>query len=219
MSGDQDEAPLPAEGDDVCIEGSGHGPLSSSVLRKHGDVLVLAPASRNGLRVPLEPGQRVRIDYVVDDVPCAVPGEAGDALRNGAAEADQVRLTGGSVRFQRRTDFRVPDLLPTRVHPVNAAGYEQGTVEGITENISATGALVRAAMRMSAGQGARVEIDTPDGGTLEASGICVRVGEARHGGTERVFAFSLDLNEYEEQQFRALVVSLQRRAIARIRDA
>ena len=117
---DTDEVLLPEPGRDVWIEGTEHGPLPVSVLEHvAGGLLGLEPPRIDGVPIRLEEGRRIRVDYRLQGVPCALQAET---VAPGARRADRlwIRRLGPTMRFQRRSDFRIRDALTARLWPGRA---------------------------------------------------------------------------------------------------
>ena len=209
----RDEAPLRADGASIWLDGTGHGPLSSSVLRWDGDLVAVDPPILGGERVRLEPGRKVRLGYRSKDVPCAVPAVVEDLP--GEDDVEWCRRTGPVMRFQRRLDFRVRDALHARLWMVDPTGGDDAPIEGVTNDLSARGVLVRAPLRPRPGDVARLELQLPGGDVLTAEGRCLRVEDAGAEAGRWDIAFALDVGEVEEQVLRAAVMLLQRRALAK----
>ena len=101
---DTDEAPLPEPGRDVWIEGTEHGPLPVSVLEHAtGGLLGLEPPRLDGVPVRLDEGRRIRVDYRLQGVPCALQAEtvAPGACSAGPA-ADQTPRPDHAIPAQKR---------------------------------------------------------------------------------------------------------------------
>lgn len=217
---DTDEAPLPEPGRDVWIEGTEHGPLPVSVLEHAvGGLLALEPPRIDGAPVGLGEGCRVRIDYRLQGVPCAFRAET---VAPGARRADRlwIRRTGPTMRFQRRSDFRIRDALTARLWPVagDAAGQAPPLV-GVTENLSTAGALLRSAPGVQPGCATRLELDMPGGDRLELPAVVVRVVDPERATGERQIALAFTgVLDDDERRLGEHVTAHQRRALREGRE-
>lgn len=204
-----DEAPFPEAGADVWVEGTLHGPLPAVISAVDGDELSVGQLLRDGESISIEDGQLARIAYRVQGVPCAVPVVAVGPP--GRSAGTRFRRAGPSRRFQRRNDFRIEDTLTARVWPITDEGL--GTpLAAVTTNLSAAGALVRAAAGLREGQEARLELDLGEERPLVVPAAVVRVEDPGTGIGELEVALSFsDLAADEERLLRGHVMDRQRR--------
>lgn len=163
--------------------------------------------------MPIERGQAVRIDYRVREVPCALPAEVVDGPDGRLLWC---RRTGPVMRFQRRLDFRVGDVLTARVHRIDPPAPDGAPVPAVTRNLSANGVLLSTA-GIAPGDVVLLELDLP-GETVRAPARCLRVEDAGRDDGRPDVALSVDLSVAEEQRVREAVMRPQRRAIGRVRD-
>lgn len=168
-----DPAPLPARGVRVLLDGLPGGPWSSVVVALRGDEIVLAAPRLGGKAVALPLRRPFRVAYSHREVPCEVDAELVEGSDAADDEGYRARVIGEPRRMQRRSAVRVP------VHLIARAGIgddRDGTPIGaITENLSAAGALLRAARAIDVGAPLRLAVDCGgEAGTLEIAGRVVR---------------------------------------------
>lgn len=209
-----DEVPLPELGTPVWLEGTRHGPLATSVLRREGDLIGLDRPRIGGEEVLLDSGARVRIAYRVHNVPCAVSAEAAE--RDAASELAWFVRTGPTLRFQRRNDFRVEHSLTARVWTAAEGDPDRAPLVAVTHNLSARGVLVRTVAGLRINEHVDVELDLPSG-ILTAPAVVVRITDPHTGNGEREVALHFDdMDPDDEQRLRADLMERQR--VARRRE-
>jgi hypothetical protein len=138
-------APLPEVGAEVWLEDLIGGPWLCVVAGREGD-LVRVEAPRLGRqRVLLPVGEVFTMTYRIRDVPCEAPAMLVDPPDGVALRGDYlVRPMAPPVRLQRRGAVRVPIQLIVRASARDVRQIEATAVlAGVTENVSADGALVR----------------------------------------------------------------------------
>lgn len=168
-----DSAPLPGRGVRVLLDGLPGGPWSSVVVALRGDEIVLASPRLGGHGVPLPLRRAFRVAYSHREVPCEVDAELVSGSEPGDDATYRARLIGDPRRMQRRRAVRVPVHLIARA---DLGDDRDGMPFGaITENLSAAGALLRAARAIEAGAPLRVAVECGgEAGTLEIGGRVVR---------------------------------------------
>jgi len=172
-----DLGPLPLPGTEVWLEDLPMGPLGTIVGEIRGDRVRLEPPRLGGEAVTLAPGRDLAITYPAGEVPCeahvvTVTAEPDDA--------PGLWLQVRSIeRMQRRSAVRVPVQLIARFLPDGAPeGAEAPEVleSGVTEDLSASGVLVRLSDPVDVGSRARLVIHCGGGGgDVEVVATVVRV--------------------------------------------
>jgi hypothetical protein len=176
------------------------------VIEVSGDAALLERPRLGGAPAPLDPGRRVVVSYRLRDVPCEVTAEV-QAPADGPV---RLRFTGDPIRLQRRQAVRVPVQLMVHaepdVVPLNRPGADLAALGGITENLSATGVMLRLDRSLASGTRASLAIEC--GGRTGSVHVTGRVVRCHEGGTSgrgrarpyRVaFAF-LDLERAQEDR-------------------
>ena len=173
-------APRPAVGADVWIEDLVGGPWPS-VVTGHQDGMVRIAAPRLGNeRVVLPFDETFTLTYRDREVPCEVPAELATV---GLGGDYLVRMVAPPVRLQRRGSVRVPIQLIVRADARDVRGVDAArTLAGLTENLSADGALIRLDQALVIGDVIGMAFQCGGvAGTVQATGVVVRCGrrEAR----------------------------------------
>ena len=143
-SGARQEGAPPEPGTDVWLEGPPGGPLTSVVTALRGGLVRIDPPRRDGLEALVLAGTGLVVSYRRHEVPHSVAAELASAPAGEAGRGVWLRLVGPPTRLQRRAAVRVPVLLIARASAAVPDGVEPGVAHGgITEDLSATGAMVR----------------------------------------------------------------------------
>lgn len=135
------EGPLPRTGELAWIENLPTGPAPTEVTEIRGaDLVRIDPPRAGGSPVPLRLGMPILLAYQVARVPC----EARTVVESAPAGADEgpwLRVSN-ITRIQRRGAVRVPAMLVARL---SVRGRDTGgePISGVTEDVSANGALIR----------------------------------------------------------------------------
>lgn len=169
--------PLPLPGTEVWLEDLPMGPLGSIVSEIRGDRVRLEPPRLGGNEVALAPGRDIAVTYSAGEVPCEARATTVTAEPE---DAPGLWIRVRSVeRMQRRSAVRVPVQLIARLLPDGApADVEAAEVleSGVTEDLSASGVLVRLADPVEVGARARLVIHCGgDVGDVEVLAMVVRV--------------------------------------------
>jgi hypothetical protein len=163
--------PPPERGRRVFVHGPSGGRWAATVAGRRSDLVALAPPAGTGGAVPPPVGARLRLEYVVGDVPLEAEGAIVAVPAPGAPGVYVVRLAGAPARVQRRGAVRVPVRL---VVSATLGGDEGEAIGGVTDNLSVSGALMRTPRALVAGRRVRLQVADDRGGTLELAGRCVR---------------------------------------------
>lgn len=169
--------PLPLPGAEVWLEDLPMGPLGTIVAELRGDRIRLESPRLGGNDVELTPGRDLAITYSAGEVPCEA------RVSTVAAEPEDAAglwLRVHSVeRMQRRSAVRVPVQLIARLMPDGApADAEAAEVleSGVTEDLSASGVLVRLSEPVEVGARARMVVHCGgEVGDVEVLAMVVRV--------------------------------------------
>ena len=170
-----DEAPLPATGTPVSIEGARAEVLASLVAAQEGRRLGLDRPRLGGRPITIRVGQHAQITFRARQVPCAFRVVATDAPRGRGDDEIWFEQTGPVERHQRRMEFRVDDALQARLWRANADEDDE-PIPAVTENLSASGVLLRAETRLEVADSVQIVLQLPEHGALTLEGRVVRVG-------------------------------------------
>ncbi len=153
------------------------GPLGSIVGEVRGDRVRLDPPRIGGEEVRLSSGRDLVVTYSAGEVPCEARAVVTSA-RDDDAPGLWLRVTEVH-RMQRRSAVRVPVQLIARLLPDGAAedAQEMRVLEsGITEDLSASGVLVRLSEPVAVGARVRLVVHAGgDVGDVEVVASVVRV--------------------------------------------
>ena len=222
----EETGPWPEKGARVCLDGLPNGPWLATVeSRPDDDTLVLAFARRGGLAV-VPPGDRAFVvAYSVREVPCEVdvvsaagsaPGP-GDAADGNGAPTFAVRVVRPPRRMQRRGAVRGPAQLIVRATTPDAGGDADvgtNTIAAFTENLSASGALLR--MPAAVAPGSTLTVTIAPGApapVMDLPGRVVRCDRDPVGGGRHPWRVALafaDLTTAQEDRLVRYVFTLQR---------
>ncbi|MFN8122011.1 MAG: PilZ domain-containing protein [Thermoleophilia bacterium] len=169
--------PLPLPGTEVWLEDLPMGPLGTIVSELRGDRIRLEPPRLGGNEVALAPGRELAITYSAGEVPCEARVITVTADPD---DAPGLWLHVREVsRMQRRSAVRVPVQLIARLLPDGApadAAVAEVLESGVTEDLSASGVLVRLSDPVDVGGRARLVIHCGgDVGDVEVVATVVRV--------------------------------------------
>ena len=177
-------APPPGPGSEVWLEDLVGGPWLTVVCGREDD-LVRVEAPRLGRqRVALPLGEAFTMTYRTREVPCEAPAVLVPPAPGIRAGRDEylVRLLAPPIRLQRRGAVRVPIQLIVRATARDVRALDAAAIlSGVTENLSAEGALVRLAQPLSVGDVVEVAIQCGGvAGTVQGVAAVVR---CEKGGT------------------------------------
>lgn len=177
------DGPLPRAGELAWIENLPTGPSPTEVTELRGDLVRIDPPRVGGETLPLRTGTPILLAYQIARVPCEARTVVVTAPP-GADEGPWLRVTA-ITRIQRRGAVRVPVMLVARI-AVRGDGPEREPVSGVTEDVSANGALVR--LKEPLAEGAMVNVIMHlggDFGDLAERGRVVRVEKDLQAGVTR----------------------------------
>ncbi|MEW6583344.1 MAG: PilZ domain-containing protein [Actinomycetota bacterium] len=170
-------APLPPVGAEVWIEDLVGGPWPTEVVGHDGDLVRVAAPRLGHQRVLLPLGETFTLTYRDREVPCEAPAVLlAPAVAAGRGGDYLVRLEAPPVRVQRRGAVRVPIRMIVRAEARDVRGAQaQAILAGLTENLSADGALVRLEHPLTVGDVIDVAFQCGGvAGTIQATGVVVR---------------------------------------------
>ena len=176
---------LPSRGMQVMLDDLPGGPWLTMIDGLADDgVVLIAPPRLGGRVVRLPLGRVAKVAYSLGEVPCEIDVKFV-ASPDDATGSYTARLVGGPRRMQRRSAVRVPiNLIAQASAPAGGPGHEATTIGAVTENLSAGGALLRAAMPIDAGSVLAVTVEC--GGTIGSVTLSGRVVRCDHvNGAER----------------------------------
>ncbi len=210
-----DTAPLPGRGERVMLDGLPGGPWPTVVDGCSDAGLAVAPPRLGGRPVPLPLRRRFVLAYTHREIPCEVDAELVAGPAPGASDPYVARTHGSPRRLQRRRAVRVPIHLIALASVDDDAG--EAMVGAVTENLSAGGALLRAARPLETGTPLTVRIMCGgDTGPLELEGRVVRCD--RTPGEQRPWRIGLafaDPEPADEERLVRFVFERQRELRAR----
>ena len=169
--------PLPLPGTEVWLEDLPMGPLGTIVGEIRELRVRLEPPRLGGSEVQIPMGRDLAVTYSAGEIPCEAKATTIPA---GPEDATGLWLQIHSVeRMQRRSAVRVPVQLIARLLP-DGAPEETEVAEvlesGITEDLSASGVLVRLTDPVEVGSRARLLIHCGgEVGDVEVVATVVRV--------------------------------------------
>ncbi|MFN8121406.1 MAG: PilZ domain-containing protein [Thermoleophilia bacterium] len=173
---------LPQSDAPVGVEGLSGGPVTTHATRHEGRRLRLEPPRVGGQPVPTRPGRKVRLQYRRLRVPCVATGVIVEGEDDGLwVEVHTVE------RLQRRLWARVPLQVDVEVEvPAAEPGGDPEYLAGVTEDISAGGALVRTDEELERGWELRVWLVLPgEDEEREFRARVVHTSEDERGGGRR----------------------------------
>jgi len=209
-----DEAPLPEIGTQVSIEGARAEALASLVAAREGRLIGLDRPRLGGRPVTIRVGQHARITFRARRVPCAfrviatnTPGERDD---------DEIwfEQSGPVERHQRRMEFRVDDALQIRMWRSDG-GEDDEPIPAVTENLSASGVLLRAEARCEVADSVQIVLQLPERGALAREARVVRVGQRSTETGERPIALTFTGRPDDAERLLRSHVLERQRAIRR----
>lgn len=204
--------PLPLPGTEVWLEDLPMGPLGTTVGEIRDLRVRLDPPRLGGNEVQIPGGRELAITYSAGEIPCEARARVVPA---GAGDAPGLWVEVASVeRMQRRSAVRVPVQLIARL--AADAGSDDGAAEilesGITEDLSASGVLVRLSDPVAVGSRVRLMIHCGgDVGDVEVVATVVRVD--REDRAARPFRAALtfpDIDRLTESQLVRFLFERQR---------
>jgi len=203
-----DPAPSPERGQRVFLAGAPDGPWRSTVTRRTGDLLALTAPTSRALAAAPPAGSRLRIEYVLGDVPFEAEAEIVEAAAAGGSGGCTARLTRAPRRIQRRGAVRVPVRL---IVTASLAEEEGVATAAVTDNLSAGGALLRTPTALAAGRSVRLVIACGGAaGTLELVGRCLRCDRVASGALPWRAAITFqDIDPATEDRLARLVLDRQ----------
>lgn len=203
-------APLPVRGQRVVLDGLPGGPWITVVEHEAGGVLALAPPRLGGRPAPLPLQRRFVVTYTSREVPCEVDALLVRGPARGAEGLYEARTSGPPRRLQRRGAVRVPVNLIAHAR----LGDDDDAVQlgGVTENLSAGGALLRLASAVEVGTRLSMTIHCGGAaGDLEHVATVVRSDRIDDGERPwRVAATFVDPTLAEEDRLVRFVFERQR---------
>jgi len=134
---------MPVRGQRVVLDGLPGGPWVTVVEHEADGVLGLAPPRLGGRPASLPLQRQFVVSYASREVPCEVDALLVSGPAHGEEGAYEARTSGAPRRLQRRGAVRVPVALMAHARLGEDAGTD--LLGGVTENLSAGGALLRLA--------------------------------------------------------------------------
>ncbi len=205
--------PLPLPGTEVWLEDLPMGPLGTTVGEIRDLRVRLDPPRLGGNEVKIPTGRDLAITYSAGEIPCEA------RARVVAADADDAAGLWVEVRsverMQRRSAVRVPVQLIARL-VADAADEDSAAAEvlesGITEDLSASGVLVRLSDPVAVGSRVRLMIHCGgDVGDVEVVATVVRVDhEERAARPYRAALTFPDIDRLTESQLVRFLFERQR---------
>jgi hypothetical protein len=202
--------PFPDRGDRVLLDGLPGGPWSSLVEGLGDRMLILDPPRLDGRVVGLPLGRSFVLAYTLREIQCEVDAELVTGPGADGSGTYAARLIGDGRRLQRRNTLRVAVHLIVQASV--GGGQEEVSCGGITENLSAGGALLRVDWAVEVGSPLTTTVDCGgDTGAIDIPGRVVRcdrldTGERRH----RVAVAFLDMPHVVEDRLGRFVFERQR---------
>lgn len=171
--------PPPERGQRVFLDGPPDGPWRSFVTGRAGDLVAMTAPTSSGAAAAPPAGSRLRMEYVLGDVPFEAEAEIVEAPPLGGPGGCTARLTRPPSRIQRRGAVRVP----VRLFVTASLGEEEGAaIPAITDNLSAGGALLRTPRPLAVGRQVRLLVECGGAtGALELIGRCLRCDRVADG--------------------------------------
>ena len=143
-------------------------------------------------------------------MPCAFRVIATDTPRGRGDGEIWFEQTGPVERHQRRMEFRVDDALQARLWRSDA-GEDDESIPAVTENLSASGVLLRAETRLEVADSVQIALQLPEHGALTLEARVVRVGPRSSETGERPIALTFtDGPDDAERLLRSHVLERQR---------
>lgn len=211
---------LPDRGARVCVEGAWRLSWSAVVDHRDGDALALTVEPGEGAPTRVTAGTEVLLSYSSRQIPCEVGAVVVDDPGRSGADRVCVRATEPPRRFQRRDAVRVPVELIVRARSADGPDDEDEpahTFAGITENLSAGGALLRVTEAIPTGSDLVVSLQP--GGDAPVMEIVAHVVRCdRDAGTARPWRLALAFRRIttaQEDHLMRFIFRLQREARGR----
>jgi len=210
-----DTAPLPERGGRVMLDGLPGGPWSTVVVGVAADTLALAAPRLGGRVVRLPLRRAFVVAYTHREIPCEVDAELVEGPGPGSTGPYVARVTGAPRRIQRRRAVRVPVHLMAQADLGD--DVDGAPLRAVTENLSAGGALLRAARPIDAGGHVEITIQCGgEAGTLELTANVVRCDHTSSDARPwRVALAFLDMPATDEDRLVRFLFERQRELRAR----
>jgi PilZ domain-containing protein len=204
-SGERQEGAPPEPGTDVWLDGPPGGPLTSMVTALRDGLVRIDPPRRGGLEALVPAGTGLVLSYRRHEVPHSVAAELAPAPAGEGGRGVWLRLLAPPTRLQRRAAVRVPVRLIARAAAAVPDGVAAGIARGgITEDLSATGAMVRTDCPLVPTTQADLAIDCGRlAGTVTAVATVVRCD--RVARTRRPWRIAFAFTEIDRAQEERLV--------------
>lgn len=191
----------------VSLEGLVPGPLPTLVTAIRNDLVALAPPCVGGAAIPLPLNQAMLITFRSHGVPCQIPAKLVQAPA-ASSEWYWARVTGPLVRNQRRSDARVPVVIPVTIRPENAS-TDADEVSASTVDASLGGLQLASPREFAVYDRLGLSLDLA-GVTLRAPGEVIRSSAETDRRSWRLGVRFLDMTGSDRRRLMNFLLDRQR---------